>query len=108
MMRLTVSNFKEQVLESTIPVLVDFWSSWCPPCKMVEPIVEELASELEGRIKVGKINVDQNPKTSAEFNIAGVPTFALFKEAKLVKRETGARSKKQLLTMIENAGIVIE
>jgi len=102
-MRLTDSNFKEQVLESESPVLVDFWSSWCPPCKMTEPVIDELASQLDGKIKVGKMNVDQNPGVSAEYNIAGVPTFILFKNGEILRREVGARSKQQLLKMIDEA-----
>lgn len=100
-MRLTDANFTKEVLECEIPVLVDFWASWCPPCKMIEPVIEELSSTLDGKIKIGKINVDQNPKTSAEFNIAGVPTFILFKGGKIVRRQVGACSKQQLLRMIE-------
>ena len=105
--RFTSANFKEEVLESKIPVLVDFWASWCVPCKMTESVIEELADELKGKIKIGKLNVDQNPKIASEFNIGGVPTFILFKEGKVVKRETGARSKQQLLGMIKEANISI-
>lgn len=105
--RFTDANFKKEVFESRIPVLVDFWSSWCPPCKMVEPVIEDLAVELDGKIKIGKINVDQNPQTAAEFGIAGVPTFILFKEGKVLKREVGAHSKQQLLRLIKEVGIEV-
>ncbi len=101
--RFTDANFKEEVLDCKIPVLVDFWGSWCPPCKMVEPVIDELAVELDGKIKVGKINVDQNRKVGAMFDISGVPTFILFKEGKTLGREIGARSKQQLLEMISKA-----
>jgi thioredoxin 1 len=100
-MKFNDDNFKEEVLESKIPVLVDFWASWCPPCKMVEPIVEELAYEYSEKVKIGKLNVDQNPKTVAEYNIYGVPTFILFNEGKIVQRRTGAQTKAQLKDMLK-------
>ena len=94
-------NFKKEVFESEVPVLVDFWSSWCTPCKMAEPVIDELATDLDGKIKVGKINVDQNSQIAGQLGIAGVPTFILFKEGKALQREVGARSKQQLLRLIE-------
>lgn len=106
-LKFTDANFKKEVFDCKIPVLVDFWGSWCPPCKMVEPVIDELATELDGKIKIGKINVDQNSKTKAMFNIFGVPTFILFKEGKIIRQEVGARSKQQLLMMIKEANIII-
>jgi len=82
-------------------VLVDFWASWCPPCKMVEPVVEELERELAGRVKVGKLNVDQNPGIAARYDIKGVPTFVLFMRGREVARRVGAHSKAQLLQFLE-------
>ena len=76
--RLTDTNFEREVLASGIPVLVDFWASWCPPCKMTEPVIDELAVEYDGRLKVGKLNVDQNPQMAARYRVMGVPTFAVF------------------------------
>ena len=102
-LRLTEANFEEQVLNSEVPVLVDFWGAWCPPCKMVEPVVDELAAEFEGRIKVCKLNVDLNPRTAAMFNIAGAPTFILFRAGRPIRTEVGARSKKQLRQVIESS-----
>lgn len=97
--RITDSNFEEEVLNSKIPVLVDFWASWCPPCKMTEPMILELAREYDGKIKIVKLNVDQNPKISSEYQIMGVPTFILFNSGTEVQRRVGAQSKEQLNQM---------
>ena len=93
-------NFKEEVLESKKPVLVDFWASWCPPCKMVEPTVMALAKDLTGEVKMAKINVDQNPKSAFDYKIMGVPTFIVFKGGEEITRRIGAQSKEQLLDML--------
>jgi len=100
-LHLTDTNFEEEVLQSEVPVLVDFWASWCPPCKMVEPVVEELAVEYRGRLRVGKLHVDQNPKTRDRYQILGVPTFALFQLGEIVQQRTGAQAKRQLQQMLE-------
>ncbi len=97
---LNATNFDEEVLGSSVPVLVDFWASWCPPCKMVEPVVNALASELEGKVKVGKLNVDRNPGIASRYDIKGVPTFILFRDGKEVDRRVGAQSKAQLLQFL--------
>ncbi len=97
---LTERNFEREVLKSEVPVLVDFWASWCPPCKMVEPIIAELAEEYEGRVKVGKLNVDQNPTTAQRYHIVGVPTFAVFQAGEIVQRKAGAQSKQQLVGLL--------
>lgn len=99
--RLTDSNFEQEVLASPIPVLVDFWASWCPPCKMTEPVVAELTVEYAGRIRVGKMNVDQNPRARQEYQVMGVPTFAVFRDGKVIGRRTGAQSKRQLIDLLE-------
>lgn len=98
--RLTDANFEDEVLRSDIPVLVDFWASWCPPCKMVEPILVKLAAEYDGRLKVGKLNVDQNPKTAQRYYIMGVPTFAVFHVGEIVQHRIGAQSRQQLLHLL--------
>ena len=100
-LRLTDRNFEQDVFQSEIPVMVDFWASWCPPCKMVEPVIEDLASEYADTIKFGKINIDQNPKVATEYQIKGVPTFILFNSGKIVERRVGAQSKEQLKEMLE-------
>jgi len=93
-LKLAHDNFEAEALKSDIPVLVQFWSSWCPPCKMMDPIIEELSGELDGKVKIAKINVDQNPKIREQFGVGGVPTIIVFKDGAAVKREIGSRSKK--------------
>jgi len=88
------------VLESERPVLVDFWASWCPPCKMVEPVLDELAQEYGDRVLICKLHVDRNPKTRHRYQVFGVPTFAVFRDGELVSRRTGAQSKGQLETLL--------
>ncbi|MBU1863873.1 MAG: thioredoxin [Candidatus Omnitrophica bacterium] len=98
---LNAHNFNQEVLETSMPVLVDFWGSWCAPCKMVESVIDALAEELEDTVKIAKCNVDQNPQIQQMYDVAGVPTFILFKDGDILKREVGALSKEQLLNMIE-------
>lgn len=99
------ADFHAEVVESELPVLLDFWASWCPPCKMVEPVLQDLSQKLNGLVKIAKINVDQNPASGSEYNISGVPTFIVFSKGKEVGRCVGAQSKQQLLNMIEKAGV---
>ncbi len=98
---LTDKNFDQEVLNSKIPVLVDFWSSWCPPCKMIEPIIEKLTLEYEGKVKVGKINVDQNRATLNKYNIKGVPTFIIFKDGQEIDRLVASQTENQLKNFIQ-------
>jgi thioredoxin 1 len=98
--RLTDKTFEQEVLRSECPVLVEFWASWCPPCKMVEPVMEQLAEEYANRVLVGKLHVDRNPKMRDRYQILGVPTFAVFQEGELVSRRVGAQSKGQLESLI--------
>ncbi|HZK43774.1 MAG TPA: thioredoxin [Syntrophomonadaceae bacterium] len=97
----TDKNFKQEVLESELPVLVDFWAPWCGPCKMVGPIVETLASENDGKILVAKLNVDDNKEVATEYGIRGIPTLAFFKDGAEVKRIVGAQGKPQLQKVID-------
>jgi len=101
-LKLTDKNFQVEVLDSNLPVFVDFWASWCPPCKMVEPVIDELADHFDGVIKIGKLNVDQNPEIRSKFEIASVPTFVLFKNKQILSRVIGAHSKNQLLQIIKD------
>jgi len=86
-------NFEEEVLNSELPVLVDFWAEWCPPCLMVAPAVEEISRKYAGRLKVGKLNVDENPLTSAKYGIQSIPTFIIFKDGKMLGQTVGAMPK---------------
>ena len=90
-------NFEREVLQATVPILVDFWASWCPPCKMVEPVLAELEETLAGRIKIAKLQVDQNRQVASRYDIQGVPTFVLFTGGEPLARRVGAQSKEQLM-----------
>jgi thioredoxin 1 len=94
---LTDTNFNEEVKGSSEPVLVDFWAEWCGPCKMIAPILEEIASEQSGKVRVAKLNVDDAPATAQEFQVMSIPTLILFKDGEPQKRLVGARGKGQLL-----------
>ena len=98
---LTEQNFKTEVIDSQIPVLVDFWAEWCGPCRMIGPIIEELAQELDGRLKVGKVNVDEAQGLAAQYNIMSIPTMLIFKGGSPVEQIVGAMSKNQLLVKIK-------
>ena len=95
-------NFQSEVIESDVPVLVDFWAPWCGPCKMIGPIVEELAQEFEGKIKVGKVNVDYNQELAGSFGIRGIPTVMLFKGGEVVNMFVGVRPKDDLVSAIND------
>lgn len=90
---ITDDNFKEEVLESKIPVLVDFWAPWCSPCLMMEPTIEEISKEFEGKIKVGKMNVDENKYTANLYGIMSIPTTIIFKEGMPIERYIGVKPK---------------
>jgi len=89
----TDQNFEAEVLKSDTPVLVDFWAAWCAPCKIVDPIVHELSGEYSEKLKVGKLNVDENPQSAGSFNVMSIPTIMLFKNGKPMKSVIGAQSK---------------
>jgi thioredoxin 1 len=97
---LTDTNFNEEVKGSDAPVLVDFWAEWCGPCKMIAPILEEIATEQAGKIRIGKLNVDDAPATAQQFQVMSIPTLILFKDGEVQKRVVGARGKGQLLEEI--------
>jgi thioredoxin 1 len=96
------TTFKSEVLESGVPVLVDYWAEWCGPCKMIAPILEEVAKEYAGKLKIAKLNIDENPKTPGEYGIRGIPTLILFKGGNVEATKVGALSKSQLTSFIDS------
>ncbi|MFH1521321.1 MAG: thioredoxin [archaeon] len=100
---LTDTNFQEEVINSSIPVFVDFWASWCGPCKMMAAIVDELAKEYTGLIKVCQINVDENPTAASQYKIMSIPSFLFFKDGKVKDQLIGAVSKQKLKTKLDEA-----
>ena len=98
----TDQNFKTDVLKSKIPVLVDFWAEWCGPCRMLAPIVEKIAKDYTGKIKVGKMNVDENPATPGELGIQGIPTIMVFKNGEMVKRIVGFQPEDKIKSEIDS------
>ncbi len=98
---LNQDNFAKEVLQSQLPVLVDFFGEWCPPCKLLAPIIEELAQELAGTVKVGKLNIDQNREIASQYNVMSVPTMILFEDGKEKKRMVGLRTRADLLKELQ-------
>lgn len=97
----TDSNFDEEVIHNGTLTMVDFWAEWCAPCKMVAPTVAQLAVEYVGRLRVGKLNVDENPRTATRFGIRGIPTILLFKGGQVVEQMVGVRSKRDIQKVID-------
>ena len=92
----TDDTFKTEVLESDTPILVDFWAEWCPPCKAIAPALEELASEMSGKVKIAKVNIEQSPKAPTEYGVRSIPTLLIFKNGEIAAQNVGAMSKDDL------------
>ena len=97
------ANFKSEVTDSEIPVLVDFWAPWCGPCRTVAPVLEELAKEYDGKVKVVKLNVDENQSTASEFGVRSIPTLILFKAGKVLEQTVGVQPKENLKQMVDKS-----
>ena len=102
MIILTDKYFSEELLNSKLPVLVDFWAPWCGPCQMAGPVIEEVAKENEGKIKLGKVNVDESPQVAGKYGVMSIPTVILFKEGKEIRRKVGFESKESLVKLISD------
>lgn len=100
---LSDDSFDVDVLKSPVPVLVDFWATWCAPCKAISPLVDGLADEFEGKVKIAKLNVDENPATPGKYGVRGIPTLILFKDGKIVDQVVGAVPKNQLDALVRKA-----
>ena len=100
-LKITRENFENEVMKSNIPVLIDFWAPWCGPCRMMGPIIEQLAEEYEGKAKVGKVNVDEEGELSQAFGVMSIPTIVLVKDGKVVRQAVGARRKAEVEAMLQ-------
>lgn len=101
-LELTDKNFKQEVIDSDKEVLVDFWATWCGPCQMMGPIIDELSKEMEGKVKIGKLEVDSSPETAGKYEIMSVPALKIFKGGKVVKEFTGLQNKEMLRRELES------
>jgi len=99
----TESNFNDQVLQSPQPVLVDFWAEWCGPCKMIAPVLDELATEYGGKIKIAKVNIDEHQNLAAQYRVTAIPTLLVFKGGQVVEQMVGAKSKRDLKASLDKA-----
>ena len=102
---LTAENFEQEVLKSTTPVLVDFWAEWCGPCKMVAPILDELAVEYEGKVKIAKVNIDDHQNLAVQFRINSIPTLLFFKKGQVVDQVLGLKSKKDFKAKLDQVAV---
>ena len=99
----TDQNFEEEVIKSTVPVVIDFWAAWCVPCKMIAPTLDELAQEFAGKAKVGKLNVDENREIAGKYGIRGIPSLLLFKDGEIKDQMVGVHSKQEISNMISKS-----
>ena len=99
--KITTTNFEQEVLQSQIPVLLDFWADWCGPCRMAAPIIDEIATETAGKVRVGKVNVDTDIELAQRYRIASIPTFPVFKNGELTEKAIGLQSKEDLMNLLK-------
>lgn len=97
---LTKNNFEAEVMQSRLPVLIDFWASWCGPCRMLAPVIEQIAEETAGSVKVGKVNVDEEPELASAFQIASIPTLVVIRDGKITQTAVGVQPKDRILDML--------
>ena len=97
------ANFESEVLRSNQPVLVDFWAEWCGPCKMIAPVLDELANEYQGKVKIGKVNVDEHQQLAAQYNVTAIPTLLVIKNGQVAEQMVGAKSKRDLKASLDRA-----
>jgi thioredoxin 1 len=102
---LTQDNFAQQVLQSTTPVLVDFWAEWCGPCKMIAPILDELAEEYSGKVTIGKVNIDEHQGLAAEYGVRAIPTLLVFNKGQVAEQVVGARGKRDLKASLDRVAV---
>ena len=100
---LTQANFAQEVLQSKTPVLVDFWAEWCGPCKMIAPVLDELATEYQGKVKIGKVNIDEHQGLAAQFGVRAIPTLLVIKNGQVAEQMVGAKSKRDLKASLDRA-----
>ena len=98
---LTQENFEKEVLQSATPVLVDFWAEWCGPCKMIAPLLDELANEYDGKVKIGKVNIDEHQSLAAQYGIRAIPTLLLFNKGEITEQMVGAKSRRDFKTSLD-------
>lgn len=100
-LQVTEKNFDAEILQSDIPVLLDFWAEWCPPCKAIGPIIEKLASQYDGKVKIGKVNVDEDGGLAQQFNVTSIPTLIVLNKGKVVKQQVGAIPEPSIVDMFK-------
>jgi thioredoxin 1 len=102
---LTEANFSDEVLKSSLPILVDFWAEWCGPCKMIAPVLDELAEEYDGRVRIGKVNIDEEQSLASEYGVRAIPTLLLFNDGEVAEQIVGMKSKRDLKSSFDKVAV---